>query len=114
MSFTRFNYDTCRTKKKLQQSVDVGNYHLYVPGNGPNPKYIEDPNIRIQKWGGNLWTQSIDIDSNLKGINKRLSKNDTLGKINKIPNYNPTQIQYQSTSALNVSCVLDVLDDLVP
>jgi hypothetical protein len=72
MAFTRFNYDECRTKKRLQQSTDVGNYHLNVPGNGTTPFFIEDPNIRIQKWGGNLRTNMVDIDSSLKGIDKQL------------------------------------------
>ena len=73
MAFTRFNYDESRTRKKLQQSTDIGNYHLNVPGNGTQPFYIEDPTIRIQKWGGNLHTNMIDIDSNLKGIDKPLN-----------------------------------------
>ena len=28
MSFTRFNYDPCRTQKLLQESTDVGKYHV--------------------------------------------------------------------------------------
>ena len=80
MSFTRYNYDECRTRKRLQQSTDVGNYHLNVPGNGDSPFFIEDPNIRIQKWCGNLHTNMVDLESKLKGIDKQL-KCDTLRKV---------------------------------
>lgn len=97
MAFTRFNYDECRTKKRLQQSTDVGNYHLNVPGNGTMPYFIEDPNIRIQKWGGNLRTNMIDIDSSLKGIDKPL-KCDTMR--NRPKPFKSSFIQYPSTKLL--------------
>ena len=97
MAFTRFNYDECRTKKRLQQSTDVGNYHLNVPGNGTMPYFIEDPNIRIQKWGGNLRTNMIDIDSSLKGIDKPL-KCETMRNLPKP--FKSSFIQYPSTKLL--------------
>ena len=99
MAFTRFNYDECRTRKRLQQSTDVGNYYLNVPGNGIAPFYVEDPNIRIQKWGGNSYTNMIDIDSHLRCIDKQL-KCDTLRNKPGIEKVKITQIQYPSTSLL--------------
>jgi len=90
MANTRFNYDQCRTKKFLQQSTDPGRYMLNVPGNGDKPCYIEDPQIIIQKWGGNLRTNSINLESELMGINKRNMGRDCLGKdeytSNMVPN----------------------------
>jgi hypothetical protein len=68
MAFTRFKYDNSRTIKELQQSTDPGRWVLNVPGNGTKPHYMEDPNIRIQKWGGNLMTNHIDIENSLRGI----------------------------------------------
>lgn len=68
MAFTRFKYDDSRTIKALQQSTDPGRWIINVPGNGTKPDYIEDPNIRIQKWGGNLMTNHIDIENKLLGI----------------------------------------------
>jgi hypothetical protein len=79
MACTRFFYDDCRTKKQLQQSTDPGRWILNVPGNGANPCYIEDPQIIIQKWGANLRTNTINLESELKGVNKPLSR-DCLGK----------------------------------
>ena len=74
MAFTRFNYDECRTKKQLQQSTEPGRWILNVPGNGTYPYYFEDPQIIIQKWGGNLRTNSINLESSLKNINRPLNR----------------------------------------
>lgn len=87
MAFTRFNYDPCRTKKQIQQSTGPGRWILDVPGNGSNPCYMEDPQIIIQKWGANLRTNTINLESDLLGVNRKLYKNDCLGKNNYV-NYN--------------------------
>lgn len=81
MANTRFNYDSCRTIKQLQQSTDPGRWIMNVPGNGSNPCYIEDPQIIIQKWGANLRTNTINLESELLGVNRMLSR-DCLGKDN--------------------------------
>jgi hypothetical protein len=73
MAFTRFKYDDCRTKKSLQQQTDPGRWILDVPGNGSHPCYIEDPQIIIQKWGANLRTNTINLESDLLGVNRTLS-----------------------------------------
>ena len=86
MAFTRFKYDDCRTKKSLQQQTDPGRWILDVPGNGSRPCYIEDPQIIIQKWGANLRTNTINLESDLLGVNRNLSR-DCLGKDNYL-NYN--------------------------
>jgi hypothetical protein len=74
MAFTRFKYDESRTKKELQQSTDGGRWILNVPGNGENPCYMEDPQIIIQKWGGNLRTNAVNLESELRGINKVVTR----------------------------------------
>jgi hypothetical protein len=100
MAFTRFKYDESRTKKSLQQSTDPGRWILNVPGNGSQPYYIEDPQIIIQKWGANLRTNTINLESELRGVNRHLNK-DCLGVDNyqsynvpndpiSYPNYNKT------------------------
>ena len=81
MAATRFFYDDCRTIKQLQQATDPGRWILNVPGNGEKPCYIEDPYVRIQKWGGNLRTNVIGLESELMGVNKPLSR-DCLEKDN--------------------------------
>lgn len=74
MSFTRFYDDECRIQKQLQESTDIGRYMLNVPGNGDKPSYFEDPHIRLQNWGGNLMTNPVDLESKLRGIDKRLDR----------------------------------------
>lgn len=103
MAATRFNYDECRTKKQLQQSTDPGRWILNVPGNGDNPSYMADPHIRIQKWGGNLRTNTINLESDLLGVN-RMASRDCLGKDN-YKNFNvPNQaISYPTCDNLTTS-----------
>jgi hypothetical protein len=103
MACTRFFYDDCRTKKSLQQATDPGRWILNVPGNGADLPYIEDPQIIIQKWGANLRTNTINLESDLKGVNKPLSR-DCLGKDN-YKNYNvPNEaINYPSSNVLFTS-----------
>ena len=74
MANTRINYDECRTKKSLQQATDPGRWILNVPGNGDEPCYIEDPQIIIQKWGANLRTNTIALESELQGVTRHLNK----------------------------------------
>ena len=82
MANTRFNYDECRTKKYLQQSTGPGRYIMNAPGNGLDPTYTDEPQIRLQKWGGNLREvpggHPIDIDSELIGLNTRTSKYESI------------------------------------
>ena len=81
MSFTRFNYDPCRTKKLLEESTGPGRYMLNKPGWGDKPCFFSDPQIRMQEWGTNLRRvpggAPIDIDSDLLGITRPLSKDCT-------------------------------------
>lgn len=74
MAFTRFHDDDARIIKQLQQQTDQQRWYLDVPGNGSKPCFILDPQIIPQKWGGNLWTHSIDIQSSLLGIDKQLTR----------------------------------------
>ena len=79
MAFTRFHDDDARIMKQLQQSTGPGRWILNVPGNGDKPAYIADPQIRIQTWGGNLMTNSINLESELFGLTRRIN-NDCLGE----------------------------------
>jgi hypothetical protein len=74
MAFTRFHDDPARIAKQLQQQTDQERWYLDVPGSGDKPCFALDPQIIPQKWGGNLWTHSIDIQSSLLGIDKQLNR----------------------------------------
>lgn len=74
MAFTRVYDDQERQKHKIDQDHGSLNYLINVPGNGIHPFYIDDPHIRLQKFGGNISKNIIDLDSNLKGMNMDLTK----------------------------------------
>ena len=74
MAFTRFHDDPARIAKQLQQQTDQGRWAIDVPGNGDKPCFQLDPQIIPQKWGGNLWTNCIDIQSSLLGIDRPLNR----------------------------------------
>jgi len=85
MANTRFKYDDCRVEKELQEATGPGRYMLDVPGNGTKPCFMEDPYIRMQKWGANLRTNTINLESALSGRNQRLGR-DCLDQIKPLPN----------------------------
>jgi hypothetical protein len=74
MSFTRFHDDPCRITKQLQESTDIGKYILNVPGNGTTPCFMEDPYFRMQKWGANLQTNTINLESDLLGLTRNANR----------------------------------------
>lgn len=101
MAFTRFHDDPCRIVKQNQQMTDQGRWVLNVPGNGDKPCYMMDPHIIPQKWGGNLWTNHIDIQNSLLGIDRKLTRgsclNDYSSSLLKI---NSQPIKYPSCEIL--------------
>ena len=74
MSFTRFHYDKARTQKRLQELTGPGRWVLNTPGQGMSPLFYEDPHMRLEKWGGNVYSNPIDVSSDLQGRNKILSR----------------------------------------
>ena len=68
MAFTNIKYDPCRIAKDLQLSTETGRYQIAVPGPGNNVGFSEDPFIRLQKYGANLRTNTINLESDSNGI----------------------------------------------
>ena len=77
MAFTRFYDDPCRIQKHLEESTSIGNYFLNPPGNGLAPYFVNDPHIRMQKWGANLSNNLTNLESDLLKITRKLNK-DTI------------------------------------
>jgi hypothetical protein len=95
MAFTRFSSDDARQQKRLEESVYTGIYHLNTPGN--QLAFIEDPHIRLQKWGGNLRTNTCNLEGDLRGTNKPLSRHT-------LPNKKvPTKKTNHSSASFNIS-----------
>tara|TARA_B100002051_G_C16619209_1_gene577312 strand:+ start:119 stop:709 length:591 start_codon:yes stop_codon:yes gene_type:complete len=76
MAFTRFHDEPCRIEKLLQESTDPCKYVMNVPGNGLKPCFMEDPYIRMQKWGSNLQTNSVNLESELLGMTRPYSRDN--------------------------------------
>jgi len=100
MTTTRFHDDPCRIIKKNTELFQYANYYLNPPGNGPTPPFILDPQIMLQKWGANLSSNSIELESQLLGYTNKLGK-DCITKQHKMPQYYP--IRYP----INGSCITD-------
>jgi len=75
---TRFNYDIDRTRKQLEESTYTGRYALNTPGPGANLPYMEDSQLRLQKWGANLAQNHVDLETDLKGMTRKMNR-DLLG-----------------------------------
>lgn len=77
MSFNRLNYDEGAYKQKLNQSVGPGVYKLAEPKVSCQPCYPYAPSVRLQRQGNSIDKSRLLIDTNseLMGLNRRLSKN---------------------------------------
>ena len=73
MSLTSIKNSQCRIEKDLQISTNTGRYQLNVPGPGSSACFQENPFIRMQKWGANNVTNSVNLESDLKGLTRNLN-----------------------------------------
>jgi len=73
MAFTRFHDDDCRIQKYLEETTNIGNYGINVPGNGLELPFLNDPHLRMQKWGANLSSNQTNIESDLRGQTRKLN-----------------------------------------
>jgi hypothetical protein len=74
MSFTRFHDDPSRIIKHNEESTFTGRYMLNAPGPGINLPFMEDPQIRMQKWGANLQSNTVNMESDLRGITRKYNR----------------------------------------
>jgi len=72
MSFTRFHDDPARISKSVEESSYSGRYYLNTPGQGVNLPFSEEPSLRLQGWGSNLTTNTVNLESDLKGLTRRI------------------------------------------
>ena len=62
---TGIRSDNGRIRKQLEISTYDGRYQLNTPGPGTNVGFIEDPHIRLQHWGCNLYHDRVAIENEL-------------------------------------------------
>ena len=73
MSFTSIRNDPARIRRELEQSTITGRYLIDVPGPGINVPFQEDPQLRLQIWGANLRTNTVDIENDLRCMTRPLN-----------------------------------------
>ena len=78
MAFTRFYDDPYKTQTRVEDSSYLIRYMLDKPGQGTDLPFIEDPHIRMQGWGANLQTNTINLESDLRGLTRVLNR-DLIG-----------------------------------
>ena len=74
MAFTRFHDDPARIQKQLDETTFIGRYQINTPGPGIQLPFLEDPNIRLQKWGANLRDNTVQFESELFGLTRPLNR----------------------------------------
>jgi hypothetical protein len=73
MAFTRYHDDPHRISKYLEETTFAGNYSLNTPGAGLQLPFFEEPQMRLQKWGANLMTDTTNLESDLFGLGRKLN-----------------------------------------
>ena len=74
MSFTRFHDDPTRIAKQVEDSSFAGKYRLTTPGQGMDLPFMEDPQLRMQGWGANFRTNTVNLESDLLGLTRPLNR----------------------------------------
>ena len=73
MAFTRYHDDPVRINKYLEESTFSGRYFLNTPGAGLQLPFQEEPQLRLQRWGANLMTDTTNLESDLFGLGRKLT-----------------------------------------
>jgi len=105
MAFTRAYDDKDRINQLLDEDTTYNKYILNVPGNGTKPYYIEDPHIRLQKFGANLSQNVTNVNSALKGIDRQLDRDciNTKNPNEELLENNFSEINFPTNSAIITS-----------
>lgn len=73
-----FNNDPARLQKRLDESVYPGLRQLNTPGPGTQLPFLEDPHIRLQQWGANCMMDTVNLESDLKGMTRNAFRGDVM------------------------------------
>lgn len=97
MSFTRFHDDPSRINKQSEESSFPGRYALTTPGPGANLPFMEDPQIRLQYWGANQMTNTVNLESDLRGLTRKLNRDSILENCYKLNASGGTHMKFPTT-----------------
>lgn len=72
MSYTNSYYDETKAQQYMEENTYINQYLFHTPGNGgARPCYVEDPHVRLSKWGANRWTNNMYIEDQLMNRARR-------------------------------------------
>jgi len=77
MAETRFYDDPFRIQKRLELAQGPGHYYLNVPGPGTDIPLEEDVHLRMQRWGANMMTNTVNLESDLLGITRGINRHSS-------------------------------------
>ena len=77
MSQSRFFDDETRIVKRLEMSQNPGEYYLNAPGPGSSAPMEEDVHMLMQRWGANMFSNTVNLESDLMGINRNINRHHT-------------------------------------
>ena len=69
---------------------------MNVPGPGSNVNYESDPHIRLQKWGANYHTNTVNLESDLMGLTRNLNRDNV-----ELNNYSEEKVHSKEISYPN-------------
>jgi len=79
--FTRFHDDEARICQQLRSQTYAGRYAIDMPGPGINLPFQEDVQFRLQKWGANLRTETVNVESDLIGLTHTLGRDAPINSV---------------------------------
>ena len=74
MASTRINCDNARIKEQNRKQTFIGRYQIDVPGPVDKIPFLEDPQFRLEKHGANLTTNKTDLESDFRGLTRKLNR----------------------------------------
>lgn len=98
MSYTNSFYDPTKVKQYMEENTYMNQYVFHVPGNGgATPGYVEDPHVRLTKWGANRWTNNLYIEDQLNNrgrTHRRLRHDYTMDDLRENIEGNSAPVSY--------------------
>uniref|UniRef100_A0A6C0L0S1 Uncharacterized protein n=1 Tax=viral metagenome TaxID=1070528 RepID=A0A6C0L0S1_9ZZZZ len=83
MAFTRFHDDPSRIIKTNLETTSMCNYTFNVPSNtNKSNVYINDPHIRLQKSGSLQYSNMVDLEGQLKQMDRSYSRDFVANQYN--------------------------------
>lgn len=88
--FTRFHDDEARIQAQMRVQTFAGRYAIDTPGQGIHLPFLEDSQLRLQRWGANLRTETINVESDLLGMTRNLGRDSVEYKKTAVSSSLPT------------------------